>query len=72
MKMNLPLKIALLRGGMRQIDLARKTGLAESRVSRIVNAYHMPTPEEKRNIAVALDCAVEALWPEEEQACANH
>jgi transcriptional regulator with XRE-family HTH domain len=69
--MNLPLKSALLQADMRQIDLARKTGLGESRVSRIVNAYRMPTPEEKHKIALALDCAVEALWPEEEQACAN-
>jgi hypothetical protein len=69
--MNLPLKSALLQADMRQIDLARKTGLGESRVSRIVNAYHMLTPEEKHKIALALDCAVEAQWPEEEQACAN-
>jgi lambda repressor-like predicted transcriptional regulator len=72
MKMNLPLKIALLRAGMRQIDLARRTGLGESRVSRIVNAYYMPTPEEKRKIARALDHSVEELWPEREKACADH
>jgi transcriptional regulator with XRE-family HTH domain len=71
MEMNLRLKIALLQAGMRQIDLARKAGLGESRVSRIVNAYHIPTPEEKHKIALALNCAVEALWPAEEQVCAN-
>ena len=42
--MNLPLKIALLRAGMRQIDLARKTGLGESRVSRIVNPTFRTSP----------------------------
>jgi transcriptional regulator with XRE-family HTH domain len=57
------LKMAPLRVGKRQIDLARETGLGESTISRIVNAYREPTAEEKRKIARALGGAVEKFWP---------
>jgi transcriptional regulator with XRE-family HTH domain len=66
--MNLPLKIALIRAGKRQIDLARQTGLGESTISRIVNAYRVPTDSEKERIARALSCEVEVLWPDEDFA----
>lgn len=45
--MNIPLKIALMRAGMRQIDVARRTGLGESTISRIINDYREPTAEER-------------------------
>ena len=59
------LRVALLEAGLRQIDLARQTGLAESTVSRILNAYRAPTTAEKEKIAHALGCAIDALWPQE-------
>lgn len=69
--MNLQLKVALLQTGKRQCELARQTGLSESAVSRIVNAYREPTPDEKRKIAQALGCAVEMLWPQLQGECVH-
>lgn len=65
------LRVALLEAGLQQIDLARQTGLAESTVSRILNAYRAPTTAEKEKIAHALGCAIDALWPQERSVDAD-
>ena len=66
--MNLELKIALIRAGKSQIDLARQTGLSESTVSRILTAYREPTANEKQKIAHVLGCGVGVLWPKAKKA----
>ena len=62
--MNIPLKVAIVRTGKRQVDLARQTGLGESTLSRIVNEYRLPSVEEMIKIARALGCKTEELWPD--------
>jgi transcriptional regulator with XRE-family HTH domain len=69
--MNRALKIALVQAGIRQIDLARRTGLGESSISRIIHGYREPTDTKKERIACALGCEVEALWPKREHANVN-
>lgn len=48
---NFSLKIALLRKGVSQRDLAFETGIDESRISRIIRGYEVPTEEMKKSIS---------------------
>jgi len=50
---NLPLKAAIIRSGRSQVSLAARTGIPESRISRIVNRWTKATPTERRRIARA-------------------
>jgi transcriptional regulator with XRE-family HTH domain len=49
------LKLQIWRSGMRQNALARKLGLDESMLSRIVNGYRAPRPELRAQIAALLE-----------------
>lgn len=55
------LKIALLRSGRRQYEIAAKSGISETRLSRIVTGRALPSPDEIERIASALECRPEEL-----------
>jgi transcriptional regulator with XRE-family HTH domain len=48
---NFSLKIALLRKGITQRDLAFEMRIDESRISRIIRGYEVPTDEIKQSIS---------------------
>ena len=49
--MNLPLKIALFEKGIRQIEVSKALNLDPSKLSKIVNGWLEPKPEERRVLA---------------------
>ncbi|MFH0844904.1 MAG: helix-turn-helix transcriptional regulator [Pseudomonadota bacterium] len=48
---NLDLKLALMKKGLSQRDLAFGTQIDETRISKIIRGYEVPTWEMKRAIA---------------------
>jgi transcriptional regulator with XRE-family HTH domain len=57
------LKLALLRRGERQYELASRLGIGETRLSRIVRGRVEATPEERARIAEALGVPERELFP---------
>lgn len=57
-----PLRIALLRSGMSQKQLAKRIGKHESVVSRIFNGLRCDA-ETQQGIARVLEVSVSELWP---------
>ena len=51
---NLDLKIAALRRGLRQRDIAIATGVSDDKISRIMSGLYTPSPELARRIAKLL------------------
>ena len=49
-----PLKIEIVRRGLRQVDVAMAAGMSESRLSRIINRRAEPADFELKNLAKAL------------------
>lgn len=49
--MLLPIKIALLTKGIRQVRMAVDIGIDPAKLSRIVNGYTIPTVEDRHAIA---------------------
>jgi plasmid maintenance system antidote protein VapI len=60
--MNLALRIAILQTVRTQTRLASVTGIAEWRLSKIVNGWQSATPDERRRIADALGCKPEEIF----------
>ena len=60
--MNRQLKIAFIRAEKSQAEVARATGIPESRLSRIVNEWVSPNPHEQERISGALGVPREALF----------
>lgn len=56
-----PLKLELVRRGMRQVDVAEKAYLSESRLSRILSGRCRPRDYERKNLAAALGVKTEDL-----------
>ncbi len=56
------LKLAMIVRGKKQFSLARYLNLDPSAVSKIVNGWKKPTPEQKRQIAVFLEMPVEEIF----------
>jgi transcriptional regulator with XRE-family HTH domain len=52
--MNEKLKIALLNNGSHQYEVARETGISETRLSRLVRGREDPTAEERRRLSAFL------------------
>jgi len=52
--MNYELKNALLRSGAPQYEIARRAGLNETALSRIVRGRRSATPDERQKLAKAL------------------
>jgi DNA-binding transcriptional regulator YdaS (Cro superfamily) len=61
MPLNIALKIAFL--GKRQVVIAKKLGIHESRLSQIVNGHREASLEEKRAIARELRQPIAHLFP---------
>ena len=61
--MNLALKFALLRLGVRQVELAKKLGISECVCSKMVNGWLEPNNDLKKNISKILNVPVEDLFP---------
>lgn len=63
--MQLELKVAILKAGWTQRQLARHTGISENRLSDIVQGWKQPRPDEALTIARFLGVSTEALLPKE-------
>ena len=60
--MRVNLKIAIVRSGRTQRQLAKQCGINENRLSAIVRGWFNPRPDEQSRIADALGCAVAELF----------
>jgi transcriptional regulator with XRE-family HTH domain len=65
---NTALKTALFETGTSQLEVAQKTGIHESRLSRIVRGHSEPSDDEKKLIARALGKPVTQLFSSEAHA----
>ena len=61
---NITLKVALLRHGTPQYELARQLRITETRMSRIACGRLAPTPEEAAKLSEILGVPVDELFPE--------
>jgi transcriptional regulator with XRE-family HTH domain len=61
-----PLKVAILERGRTQIEVAHRTGIAESRLSKIVRGHVEPTKAERRCIAKELGADEASIFPHTE------
>lgn len=61
--MRVELKMAILMSRRSQISLAHSLGIAESRLSKIVNGYAEPTENERRILSEELGWAEADLFP---------
>jgi transcriptional regulator with XRE-family HTH domain len=55
------IKIARIRQGQKQLELARQTGINSTRLSKIENGWEQPRPEEVSAIRVALKLDISAI-----------
>lgn len=60
--MNIKLKTLILEKFRYQADLAKRAGIHETLLSRIVSGRRDPYPDEAQAIAEALDATVEELF----------
>jgi hypothetical protein len=65
---NVALKCAILETVGSQIGLAEITNIAEGRISKIVQRWVIPTPDEGRRIAEAVGRPIGSLFPELQQS----
>ena len=64
--MNKKLKVALLESGMHQYEVAKRAGLSETDLSRLVTGRRPPTRDELCRLAAALGLRVQDLGLNEE------
>lgn len=62
--MNLPLKTAFLERGIRQIEASKELRLDPSKLSKIINGWLEPKPEERRALADFLGKPEDEIFPE--------
>lgn len=62
------LRTALFHSGQKQIDVAKKAGIHESRLSKIARGHVEATDDEKRALARVLRKPVDELFPQEARA----
>ena len=62
---NIKLKVALMKKGLRQIDLAFGTQIDPSRISRIIRGYEVPKWEMKRDISKFLGLQIEEIFEDD-------
>lgn len=58
-----PIQKRLQQLKLRQVDLARLTGLDESTISLYVNGHRLPSLRQAWEIARALKCGLADVWP---------
>lgn len=61
---NMNLKVAILTKCGSQVDLSRRVGIQEDRISRFIHGRAKPTEEEKTIIAEVLGVDVRKIFPE--------
>lgn len=75
MKVNIPfpnnLREIRFRKNVRQIDLAIKTRIYFSTLSRIEHGYLKPSPDQKKRLAKVLGCSVQEIFPKSQNEDAN-
>lgn len=59
---NATLRDAIFRSGQPQIEVARKAGIHETRLSKIVRGWVQPNAAERRSLARVLKSSVEELF----------
>lgn len=64
MAFNTDLKMAIFRSGLTQTEIAKRTGIYESRLSRIVRGHQDANDDEKRVLAKALKVKTDQLFAE--------
>lgn len=62
--MNLTLKMAIAAKGTTQTVVAKRAGISEARLSRIIHEHQQPSEDEKSAIAKALRLKVHDLFSE--------
>lgn len=62
MALNFALKTAIIAAGTSQIEVAQKTHIHESRLSKIIRGYLSASDDEKRRIARVLRKSVDELF----------
>ena len=70
MAYNTALKLAMIERRVRQITVAHRAGIHESRFSKIVNGHDQARADEKAAIARVLRKPVDQLFPPEQEAVA--
>lgn len=63
---NTNLLVAIRNQGLRQFQVADRSGIGESYLSQIINGRRPASDEQKARIAAALDMRVEELFPKTE------
>lgn len=59
--MNIKLKVAIMKAGVSQRNLSKKTGIHESVISLAVRGRYLLDKEQKKRIAGVLNCDEEEL-----------
>lgn len=60
--MNIELKVAAIRDGRRQYEIARAAGIEETRLSKVMHGRVQLTEEEKNRLAAVLGRRVDELF----------
>lgn len=68
MTYNVALKVAIIQSKFRQIDVAAKAGINNSKFSHIILGRAEPTIDEKKAIAKVLKRPIADLFPDEATA----
>ena len=62
-QLNTALKIKIIKSEKTQVEIAKKVGLSEERLSQFVCERRKPHPEEKGRIARVLKCKIQDIFP---------
>ncbi len=63
MAMNMALKFAIVNSRKRQIEIAKRARIHETRLSKIINGYLDANEDEKKALARVLRTSVDELFP---------
>ena len=61
---NIELRVAILRAGLRHVEVARKIGRSPSWLSQVINGWNRPSPLDRRKISRVLGVPEQELFPE--------
>lgn len=63
-----PLRLAIVKSGRTQREIADEVGLSEARMSQIVNGHWNADEATRLNLSAALGRNVDELWPAADRA----